>query len=103
MAKMTTENPGPEELDTELIHIIVQVPKDTIAVSVDAKLWQDGKLVDAHMDMTPEEFRQARQDFLDNVEAGDEYDGIYTITEEGEAFLERLKRGLADGFGDENQ
>ena len=103
MAEMSTKNPGPEELDTELIHIIIQVPKETVTISVDAKLLQNGKLVDAHMDMTPEEFRQARQDFLGNVEAGDEYDGIWTLTEEGEAFLERLKRGLAEGFGDEDQ
>ena len=103
MAEMSTKNNGPEKLDVELIHIILQVPKDTVSISVDAKLLINGKLETAFMDMTPEEFRQARQDFLDNVEAGDEYDGIYTITEEGEAFLERLKRCLSEGFGDENQ
>ena len=88
MAEMSTKNNGPEELDTELIHIIVQVPKDTVTVSVDAKLLQGGKLVTAHMDMTPEEFRQARQDFLDEVEAGDEYDAVYALTDEYKAYLE---------------
>ena len=79
-----TEN---EELDTELIHIILQVPKDTVSISVDAKLFRDGKLVDAHMDMTPEEFRKARQDFLDEVEAGDEYDGVWVLTDEAKKML----------------
>ena len=79
-----------QELDTELIHIIVQVPKDTVTVSFDAKLLQDGKLVEAHMDMTPEEFRQARQDFLDEVEAGDEYDKLYALTAEGREYAEKL-------------
>ena len=76
-----------EELDTELIHIIVQVPKDTVSISVDAKLLQNGKLIDAHMDMTPEEFRQARQDFLDEVEAGDDYDRVWTLTDEAKKML----------------
>ena len=79
-----------EELDTELIHIIVQVPKDTVSCSVTAKMLQGGKLVEAHMDMTPEEFRQARQDFLDEVEAGDAYDSIYALTEEGKAYADKL-------------
>ena len=78
------------ELDTELIHIIVQVPKDTVAISVDAKLLQNGELITAHMDMNAEEFRKARQDFLDEVEAGDEYDCVYTLTEEGRKYAEAL-------------
>ena len=77
-----------QELDTELIHIIVQVPKDTVAVSFDAKLLQNGQLVTANMDMSAEEFRQARQDFLDEVEAGDEYDAVYTLTDEYKRKLE---------------
>jgi len=77
-----------KELDTELIHIIVQVPKDTVTVSFDAKLIQNGKLVEAHMDMSPDEFRKARQDFLDEVVAGDEYDAVYTLTDEYKAYLE---------------
>ena len=77
-----------KELDTELIHIIVQVPKDTVTVSFDAKLIQNGKLVEGHMDMSPDEFRKARQDFLDEVDGGDEYDNVYTLTDEYKAYLE---------------
>lgn len=79
-----------QELDTELIHIIVQVPKDTVTVSFDAKLLQNGKLVTAHMDMSAEEFRQARQDFLDNKYGGDDYDAVYALTEEGRKYAEKL-------------
>ena len=76
-----------QELDTELIHIIVQVPEDTVAVSFDAKLIQNGELVTAHMDMSAEEFRQARQDFLDNVDGGDDYDAVYTLSEKAKREL----------------
>ena len=82
-----------QEFDTELIHIIVQVPKDAVTVSFDAKLLQNGQLVTAHMDMSAEEFRQARQDFLDNVDGGDEYDAVYTLTEEGKAYAGKLFGG----------
>lgn len=80
----------PQELDCELINIIVKVPKETVACRFMAKLLQDGKLVEAHMEMTPEEFRQARQDFLDNVEGGDDFDKVYRLTEEGKAYVDKL-------------
>ena len=76
-----------QEYTGELINIIVKVPEDTVACRFTAKLLQDGKLVEAHMEMTPEEFRQARQDFLDEVEAGDEYDGVYVLTDEAKKKL----------------
>lgn len=83
-----------QELDTELVHIIVQVPKETVACGFTAKLLHDGKLVEAHMEMTPEEFRQARKDFLDNVDGGDEYDAVYALTEEGKAYADKLMREM---------
>lgn len=79
-----------QELDCELINIIVKVPKETVTCGFTAKLLQDGKLIEAHMEMTPEEFRQARQDFLDNVEGGDDFDKVYRLTEEGKAYVDKL-------------
>lgn len=76
-----------QELDCELINIIVKVPKDTVACRFIAKMLQDGKLIEAHMEMTPEEFRQARQDFLDNVEDGDDFDKVYVLTEKAKREL----------------
>lgn len=79
-----------QELDCELINIIVKVPKDTVACRFIAKMLQDGKLIEAHMDMSPEEFRQARQDFCDNVEGGDDYDKVWALTEKGKAEVDKL-------------
>jgi hypothetical protein len=81
-----------QELDCELINIIVKVPKDTVACRFTTKMLQGGKLIEAHMEMTPEEFRQARQDFLDNVEGGDEYDKVYVLSEEGKAWLDKREK-----------
>lgn len=82
--------------DEDFIHIILPVPKDTVTVSVTAKMIQNGKLIEAKMDMPPEDFRQLRQDFLDEVEAGDEYDDVYTLTEEGERYADMLLRGSGE-------
>lgn len=79
-----------QELDCELINIIVKVPKETVTCGFTAKLLMNGELKEAHMEMTPEEFRQARQDFLDNVEGGDDFDKVYRLTEEGKAYVEKL-------------
>lgn len=79
--------------DEDFIHIILPVPKDTVTVSVTAKMIQNGKLIEAKMDMTPEDFRQLRQDFLDNVEGGDEYDDVYTLTDIGKEIADQILGG----------
>ena len=86
--KFEKEIPG-----EDFIHIILPVPKDTVTVSVTAKMIQNGKLIEAKMDMTPEDFRQLRQDFLDEVEAGDEYDDVYTLTDIGKEIADQILGG----------
>ena len=76
-----------QELDCELINIIVKVPKETVACRFMAKLLLNGELKEAHMDMSPDEFRQARQDFLDNVEGGDDYDKVWVLTDKAKREL----------------
>jgi len=84
-----------QEYTGELINIIVKVPENTVACKFTATMiTDDGKLEDAEMKMNATEFRQARKDFLDNVDGGDEYDTMYTLTEEGKAYVERL---IAEG------
>ena len=85
------EKKEPQELDCELINIIVKVPENTVACKFTAIMITDtGKLQDAEMTMNATEFRQARQDFLDNVEGGDDFDKVYRLTEEGKAYVEKL-------------
>ena len=79
-----------QELDCELINIIVKVPENTVACGFTAKMLMNGELKEAHMDMSPEEFRQARQDFCDNVEDGDDFDKVWVLTEKGKAEVDKL-------------
>jgi hypothetical protein len=77
-----------QELDCELINIIVKVPENTVACKFTATMiTDDGKLQDAEMKMNATEFRQARQDFLENVDGGDDYDAMYTLTEKAKREL----------------
>ena len=81
-----------QELDCELINIIVKVPENTVACGFTVKMLMNGELKEAHMEMTPEEFRQARKDFLDNVEGGDDFDKMWVLTEKGKALLDKREK-----------
>lgn len=89
MSDRNTMETTQEKLITEeLINIIVKVPQNTITCKFSATMiTDDGKLQEAHMKMNAEEFRQARQDFLDNVEEGDDYDRMYVLTEKAKREL----------------
>lgn len=76
-----------QEYTGELINIIVKVPKETVACRFMTKLLLNGELKEAHMEMTPEEFRQARQDFCDSVEGGDDYDKMWVLTDKAKREL----------------
>lgn len=90
----TTETTQEKLITEELINIIVKVPQNTITCKFAATMiTDDGKLQEAHMKMNAEEFRQARQDFLDNVEEGDDYDRMYVLSEEGKAWLDKREGG----------
>ena len=85
-----------QEYTGGLINIIVKVPENTVACRFTAKMMEDGKLIEANMDMSPEEFRQARQDFLDNVLDGDYYDYVYELSAKGKELLDKLERESND-------
>lgn len=79
------------EIELDLMNIIAKIPKEAVEVRIDATIYHDGKLEIVHSGMNMVEIADARQDFLDNVEDGDDYDAIYTITEEGERYLDSLQ------------
>lgn len=84
--------------DAPMIPVIIKLPDMTYRV-------QTNSLVDVSDDMAEElqtrgcgrlierrEIRQMRRDFLNYVPEGDEYDAVYTLTDEGRAELERLMK-----------
>ena len=100
-----TTKPG-DEVTLEMMNVILKIPKEAVSLELTVGIIDDdGELRKVFTKMTASEIREIRQDFLDNVEGGDEYDALYVITEEGRRRLEELKRtemsddDIADGIG----
>ena len=71
--------------------IILKIPKDSVAIELTSTMLdENGELIRVTRKISVSEIHQYRQDFLDNVELGDEYDAVYTLTDKGRAFAEAL-------------
>lgn len=83
-------------IELEEMNIILKIPKEAVALEVTASLLdEDGKLMRVKTKLSVSEIRDRRQDFLDNVEDGDDYDARYVLTDEGRTYLERLQEGIS--------
>ena len=79
-------------MNLEQYHIIVNIPKNTVKLRLEAKfLDESDEIKTAHIDMNVNDIYEARRDFLDNVEDGDDYDAVYRITEKGKEYLRQLE------------
>lgn len=91
----------PEEkvYDGETVHIIIEILKETARLEITATVLDDSgnpaKLVSV---MTPSEISQARRDFLDYV-GDDDYDAVYTLTDFGREYAEKLESGAPINWG----
>lgn len=81
--------PG-EPVELEEMNVIIKVPKDVVRITMNCTVFSDGMedLLKVEAVLGREDIRQARQDFLDNVEDGDDYDALYCLTDAGRALLE---------------
>ena len=82
-------------IELEEMNIFLRIPKEAVALEVTASLLMDGKVQKVKNSLSVSDIQDRRQDFLDNVEDGDDYDARYVLTEEGKAYLESLEGGDA--------
>ena len=89
----------PQYVEMEEINIIAQIPSNAARIIITAEYidGDSGKLQQCRKYMRADDIRKARQDFLDNVEDGDDYNERYFITEEGMRFLEEVKAKRRNG------
>lgn len=80
-----------KEIELEEMNIILRIPVEAASLTVKAVIIQDDKPVKVKKKLNLKEIHDARQDFLDNVELGDDYNGKFVITEEGRRYLEELE------------
>lgn len=82
-----------KEIELDEINIIVKIPKDAARITINAVvLDNDGSPLGVSKTLNPEDIRQARQDFLDNVEDGDDYDALVVLTDAGREWLEQQEK-----------
>lgn len=78
-------------VELEEMPIILKIPKDSVAIElISTMLNENGDLMRVSRKISVSEIHQYRQDFLDNVEFGDDYDAVYALAEEGRAHIENL-------------
>ena len=80
-------------VEVEEMNIILRIPKSAASITVTAMIIEDNdETMKVSRRLTTEDIRTARQDFLDNVEDGDDYDARFVITDEGMEYLKQLKQ-----------
>lgn len=73
------------------MNIIMKIPRNTVRLEATISFFGgNGEVLKAAKVYDVEEINQCRQDFLDNVEFGDDYDASFVLTDLGMEYLESL-------------
>lgn len=68
-----------QEIELEEMNIILKVPVGTACIKMQCSLLDDdGELMEVSTVINSKRVHEARRDFLENVEGGDDYDAVYT-------------------------
>ena len=85
------EEMEPKEVELQEMNIILKIPENAVFLEVKASLMnENGQLMNVMKKLPVQDIFKARQDFLQNVEDGDEYDARYVLTDEGREYLNSL-------------
>ncbi len=85
------EEKEPKEVELQEMNIILKIPENAVFLEVKASLMdENGQLMNVMKKLPVQDIFKARQDFLQNVEDGDEYDARYVLTDEGMEYLNSL-------------
>ena len=80
-----------KQVELQEKNIILRIPENAASLEISASLVdENGKLMNVRKQLTVQDIFKARQDFLENVEGGDEYDVKYVIIDEGREYLQEL-------------
>ena len=82
-----------ETIELDQINIILPIPKQTVSMELTVKIMDGDTIQSVCKPFTISDIHDMRQNFLDNVEFGDDYDALYGITEEGKRYLEAIEHG----------
>lgn len=86
---MNTEN----GLTLEQEFIVLGIPASTVEITINAKIWRDGEVIEASHKMPFEEVRDAIKEAQEGYIPSD---AIFTLTDLGREELERLREKYSD-------
>lgn len=82
-------------IDLEEEYIVLSIPKDAVEVTIRAKVWHKGSVIEVEktvdFDTIREMFKEADQGYIPE-------NAIFTLTDKGKAYLEELKRKQLAGM-----
>ena len=76
------------ELDEQ--NIFMRIPRNTLMTVVQCVVVVNGKEQKVEKTMLLDDINKAREDFLEYVEDGDDYDARYVLTDKGKELLRSL-------------
>ena len=79
------------ELELASMNIILKVPETSVSLKIIASVVNDDMSIDTVERTIPmSDLLQARKDFLENVQDGDDYDAVYTLTDAAKEYLSKF-------------
>lgn len=81
----------PEDIELEEQNIFCRIPKNTFKMKIECVVIIGGKEQKVHKELMLDEINKAREDFLEYVEDGDDYNAHYELTDEGRKLLEQMR------------
>lgn len=75
--------------DIKFMNVLLTIPENSIQVTVSVKTMENGEIVDLTGTYNPKDIREIRSDFLKAVPDGDDWNAVYTLTEEGQEYVDK--------------
>lgn len=79
-------------VELQEMNILLRIPENMATLEINASVLDgEGKRMKVSRKLSPGDIFKARQDFLENVEDGDEFEAGYVVTEKGFKSLRRME------------
>ena len=92
-------NPG-DMVELDEYNLIIKIPRESIKLEIKAVFLDDNdELTTVYKTLKLCDIQEARKDFLENVEDGDDYDARYVLTDKGREWLEEYSRTYTEDDG----
>ena len=79
-------------MELDEMNVILQIPENAVSVTITATIMIDDKPMKAKKKLDAEAIRTVRQEFLENVEFGDDYNAMFVLSDKGRELADAIER-----------